>query len=518
MTKKESEFRMQRKSFPIEELGSDFFDPVMAGEFQILKVRFQNTSLAKKINISTNEPSWMAHFGKFQPLEDNLKEPLAMRYHGHQFHHYNPELGDGRGFLYAQFLFDQNLFELGTKGSGTTPYSRRGDGRLTLKGAVREALCTAYLQFQSVNTSKTFSIIETKENLIRHDEPSPTRSAILFRYSHGHIRIGNFQRQLFYQNPENIKKLTSYCLKYFYPFASSSQSKEEMLLENATFRLADLAASYMVSGFVHGVLNTDNINISGESFDYGPYRFLPHFDPHFTAAYFDTHGLYCFGRQPSSFLWNLKQLQKCLVYSNGDLKWDLELEFGKNFQFHLVRRFLRKLHLKPKQLSAHFQEFLKDPLSLEKNNFIFHENSQFPFSPDTEKRESLITSEEFNKAQKLVEFFFQWVESHPECGYEEAFFYLSSLQLSVENEITKKWQDTFSTSKEFNNLQTFISQHFENAEKNEDLKNYLKLSAPETMLINEIESIWEQIDSNDNWQLFENKIQRLERLNSVYRF
>lgn len=503
---------------PITELGNDFFDPVKGGEFQFLKIRYQNISLAKKLNLSTEETKWKEHFGEFKPLKDNLPQPLAMRYHGHQFRHYNPDLGDGRGFLFAQFLFNQNLFELGTKGSGTTPYSRRGDGRLTLKGAVREALCTSYLQFQSVNSSKTFSIIETKENLIRHDEPSPTRSSILFRYSHGHIRIGNFQRQLFYQNPENIKKLTAYCLKYFYPLTPISHPPEEVFLEQVTFRLADLAASYMIAGFVHGVLNTDNINISGESFDYGPYRFLPHFDPHFTAAYFDSHGLYCFGRQPSTFLWNLEQLQKCLIHSNADLKLNLELEFAKNFQFHLVRRFLKKLHLRPKLANLYFQEFLQNPHSPEKNNYIAPQNFQFPFILDTEKRETLIASEIFNKAQELLELFFQWTEAHPECGYEEAYFYLSSLNAAIENETTKKWQEKMQNSPELQKILDLISQYFEFSAENNSFQQYLTQGRPETLLINEIESIWEQIDSADNWQLFENKIQRLEQLNSVYEF
>ena len=124
-----------------------------------------------------------------------MPEPLALRYHGHQFRVYNPEIGDGRGFLYAQLRDGlDRLLDLATKGSGTTPYSRRGDGRLTLKGGVREILATEMLEALGVNTSKSFSLIETGEELMRGDEPSPTRSAVLVRLSHSHIRIGTFQR------------------------------------------------------------------------------------------------------------------------------------------------------------------------------------------------------------------------------------------------------------------------------------------------------------------------------------
>ena len=134
--------------------------------------------------------------------------PLALKYHVHQFGHYNSELGDGRGFLLSQFLDKNNkLWDLGTKGSGQTSFSRGGDGRLTLKGAVREVLATEFLSSLGVLTSQTLSIIETGENLIRNDEPSPTRSAVLVRRSHSHIRIGTFQRLAHLNANESIERL-----------------------------------------------------------------------------------------------------------------------------------------------------------------------------------------------------------------------------------------------------------------------------------------------------------------------
>lgn len=507
---------MQETKLPIYELGSDFYDSVTGGAYEIRQLRFRNKNISELLKLSHLDlDTWLEHFGHFKNLGQNLQQPLALRYHGHQFRHYNPELGDGRGFLFAQFMLDDQAYELGTKGSGTTPYSRQGDGRLTLKGAVREALCTAYLQFQSVNTSKTFSIVETGENLIRHDEPSPTRSSILFRFSHGHIRIGSFQRQLFYQNPENIRKLTDYCLKYFYPWASLQNSPEETLLKNASFRLADLAASYMVAGFVHGVLNTDNINISGESFDYGPYRFLPAFDPQFTAAYFDTRGLYCFGRQPSSFLWNLEQLKKCLVFAQPELTWDLSLHFAKYFQFHLIRRFLMKLQIQPQTENTLFQEYLLSTMNPLKNNFSKTSSQIFPFIPDEDKIDSLLMCQEFHQAQELLDLFYSWLEASPQLHYEEGFFSLCQAIYET-NKNTP-------TGEPFNNLWKHFQNYFQ---PNIQIKNtqptaflnYLNNQKPEMLLIDEIESIWQQIDSMDDWTLFENKIQKLNGLNSVYNF
>ena len=163
------------------QLGSEFFDPVRPASFPQTILRFRNQAAARQIGIENlSDEAWIEHFGSVtNRFAGNLQRPLALRYHGHQFQNYNPQLGDGRGFLFAQFrdLDNGRLLDLGTKGSGQTPWSRRGDGRLTLKGAVREALATEMLEALGVNTSKTLSVIETGESLERHDEPSPTRRA-----------------------------------------------------------------------------------------------------------------------------------------------------------------------------------------------------------------------------------------------------------------------------------------------------------------------------------------------------
>ena len=258
------------------------------------------------------QDGWAAHFCRFEPLPDNLTQPLALRYHGHQFRVYNPEIGDGRGFLFAQLRDDRGrLLDLGTKGSGQTPYSRHADGRLTLKGGVREVLATEMLEALGVNTSKSFALFETGEALERGDEPSPTRSAVLTRLSHGHIRIGTFQRLAFFGEVENIRKLVRYCLENLYG-ESRATIRAAAVRSGQRRRRRRLAASYLAAGFVHGVLNSDNINVTGESFDYGPWRFTPDWDPEFTAAYFDHYGLYAFGRQPEAIHWDLAQLGRRL--------------------------------------------------------------------------------------------------------------------------------------------------------------------------------------------------------------
>jgi uncharacterized protein YdiU (UPF0061 family) len=293
----------------ILKLGDGFYDAVVAADFPQTILRFRNDRAAARIGLDTlDDAQWVAHFGRFAPLPGNLREPLAMRYHGHQFRNYNPEIGDGRGFTFAQMRgADDALYELGTKGSGQTPYSRFGDGRLTLKGGVREILATEMLEALGVNTSRTFSLIETGEALQRNDEPSPTRAAVMVRMSLGHIRIGTFQRLAYFGEAEAMRRLVDYCLVEMFGVEPGDDPVADFL-ERVVAGTARMAAQFMVAGFVHGVLNTDNINVMGESFDYGPWRFAPTFDPGFTAAYFDHAGLYAYGRQPDAILWNVAQL------------------------------------------------------------------------------------------------------------------------------------------------------------------------------------------------------------------
>ena len=301
------------------QLGPAFYDVVTPARFPQFILRYRNQRAAEQIGLQDlSDEQFIDHFGRFMPLQGSLPEPLALRYHGHQFGTYNPELGDGRGFLFAQYKDQQtgHLLDLGTKGSGRTPYARTADGRLTLKGGVREVLATELLTALNVPTSQSFSLIETGEALERHDEPSPTRSSVLVRLLHGHIRIGSFQRLAYLGQADNLEKLLRHTVRHYYPELDPDLAYEQLILSflpGFAERVSDMVAGWMVAGFVHGVLNTDNFNITGESFDYGPWRFLPHFDPGFTAAYFDQTGRYAYGRQPSAAMWALCRLADCFV-------------------------------------------------------------------------------------------------------------------------------------------------------------------------------------------------------------
>ncbi|MGC6536410.1 MAG: protein adenylyltransferase SelO family protein [Candidatus Puniceispirillaceae bacterium] len=331
-------------------LGTDFFSPVKPIKPPKMILRYRNDRAAASVGLADlTDDEWCRHFGLFEPFDNSLTEPLALAYHGHQFGVYNPDIGDGRGFLFAQMLEDgtRRLLDCGTKGSGQTPYSRSGDGRLTLKGAVREILATEMLTALGVKTSKTLSVIETGEALSRHDEPSPARSAILVRLSHSHIRIGSFQRHLYLQQPEQNEKLVRYVMRHYYPDADADLPVAELLpvfLSLLTEKIATMTGGWMAAGFVHGVLNTDNFNVTGESFDYGPWRFLPHLDPNFTAAYFDNQGRYAYGRQPDAALWALCRLADCFLEQTDKDKLEQALSpFFGIMEKAMIDGFLRRL-------------------------------------------------------------------------------------------------------------------------------------------------------------------------------
>ncbi|MBP0028279.1 protein adenylyltransferase SelO [Roseofilum sp. Guam] len=303
----------------LENLGDDYYDPVVPAQFPQHILRWRNNDLLVQMGLNPQQVSdrhFIDFFGKFE----SGRPCLALKYHGYQFGEYNPWLGDGRGFLYGQVqAVDGQLYDFGTKGSGMTPYSRGADGRLTLKGGVREILAGEMLHRLGVNTSRCLSLIETGESLWRGDEPSPARSSVMVRWSCSHIRFGTFERLRYFERSDLITKLLDHVIETYYPAPfplvqpESARDRYIRFYDQLVQRVAQLAAQWMAAGFCHGVLNTDNMSITGESFDYGPYAFIPHYDPNFTAAYFDYSGRYSYGNQPLICQLNLELLSVALA-------------------------------------------------------------------------------------------------------------------------------------------------------------------------------------------------------------
>ena len=326
-----------------EQLGDDYYDVVAAEEFPQHILRFRNNELLPAIGLdpqTVTDADFVAAFGYFA----NRQPLLAMRYHGYQFGEYNSALGDGRGFLYGQVRGkDGELYDFGTKGSGRTPYSRGGDGRLTLKGGVREVLAAEMLHRMGVKTSRCLSLVETGEALWRGDEPSPTRSSVMVRFSRTHIRFGTFERLHYLGRKDLIQKLLDHVIAVYYPHLQGDDRYLRFYAELVQ-RVATLTAQWMSAGFCHAVLNTDNMSIVGESFDYGPYAFITQYDPKFTAAYFDYYGRYCYANQPDACIWNLQMLQAPLKGLLDPIAMETALDqFNLHYQTVYRRRMLQKL-------------------------------------------------------------------------------------------------------------------------------------------------------------------------------
>ncbi len=455
-----------------DELGEGFYDFVQAAKFPKQILRFRNQTWAERLGLGElDNEEWIEHFAKFEPLEENFQNPMALLYHCHQFLSYNPDIVDGRGFIFAQIRdpIDGSLLDLGTKGSGQTPFSRSGDGRLTLKGAVREALATEMLEMHGVYTSKTFSVVETGEALERNDEPSPTRAAVLVRLNHSHVRFGTFQRHAAYKDARRLEKLLDYTIKHFYPHIKATDpiEKAAAVVAEATVKSARVCAEWMIAGFVHGVLNTDNMLITGESFDYGPWRFTPNYDPKFTAAYFDQTGLYAFGRQPESVIWNLEQLASCftILFPEGTTTYDPLVSalnpFTEAFNSHLVEKFFDRIGLQRKSLE--------------------------------EDAELLFGSFQFMAQNEL--------------GYDQFFFDWYGGSASRTRAMTGSAQEHY-RGEAFDQFETLLNNHEARPEVRERLKDrYFERPRPCSMLIDEVEWIWESIAAKDDWTRFEKKIE-----------
>ncbi|MBD1875870.1 YdiU family protein [Nodosilinea sp. FACHB-131] len=461
----------------LESLGDDYYDIVAAAKFPQHILRFRNDDVVRRLGldpVTVSDDNFIEAFGKFQG-----REPfLALRYHGYQFGEYNPFLGDGRGFLYGQVRgTDGNLYDFGTKGSGTTPYSRGGDGMLTLKGGVREVLAAEALHALGVNTSRAFSLVETGEALWRGDEPSPTRSSVLVRFSQSHIRFGTFERLEYHKRPDLIAKLLEHVIDIYYPEARLFTDTQERYLHfygELCDRVARLAAQWMSVGFCHAVLNTDNMSITGESFDYGPYAFMDGYDPRFTAAYFDYAGRYSYGNQPIICQMNLKALQKPLklIMPEADLEAALE-PFKDRYATYYQQRMLQKLGF----------EALTDDL-----------------------------------ASTLVS---QTIEllSAVEVGYHDFFLGLTE-QFSID------WRDDvsqiFSATLQVSDvaavapLETWRQTYHRclqslDADKMAGVASLLQRTNPQTVLLRpEIEAIWEPITTDDNWQPFYDLLNKIQ--------
>jgi serine/tyrosine/threonine adenylyltransferase len=237
-------------------------------------------------------------------------EPIAQAYAGHQFGHFTM-LGDGRAILLGEHITpDGKRFDIQLKGSGQTPFSRRGDGRAALGPMLREYIISEALHALGVPTTRSLAVVLTGEPVYRETEHA---GAILTRVAASHIRVGTFEFLAAQRNPEDLRILADYTLVRHYPEVSAAENPYLGLLRAVMERQALLVAKWLHIGFIHGVMNTDNMTLCGETIDYGPCAFMDAYDPATVFSSIDHEGRYAYGNQPSMTQWNLARLAETLL-------------------------------------------------------------------------------------------------------------------------------------------------------------------------------------------------------------
>ena len=238
-------------------------------------------------------------------------EPLAGAYAGHQFGHFVPQLGDGRAILLGEVIgLDGLRYDIQLKGSGPTPFSRRGDGRAALGPVLREYLVSEAMHALGVPTTRALAAVATGQPVFRE---TVVPGAILTRVAASHLRVGTFQYFAARRDVDSLRILADYAIARHYPQAASAPHPYRALLDGVVARQAALVAQWMMLGFIHGVMNTDNTSISGESIDYGPCAFMEAYEPDKVFSSIDSQGRYAYSNQPHAMHWNLTRLAECLL-------------------------------------------------------------------------------------------------------------------------------------------------------------------------------------------------------------
>jgi len=270
-----------------------------------------NEELASTLNLdfSKTDKKKLAEIfsGNSIPEETNT---IAQAYAGHQFGHFTM-LGDGRAVLLGEHLVNNDTrFDIQFKGSGRTSFSRGGDGRAALGPMLREYIISEAIHSLNIPTTRSLAVVKTGEKVVRENL---LQGAILTRVASSHLRVGTFQYIASTQNIENLNTLVDYTINRHYPEIKTSNSKALDLLNHVMERQCKLVVNWMRVGFIHGVMNTDNMTISGETIDYGPCAFMDHYDPKTVFSSIDKFGRYAFSNQPPITKWNLARFAECLI-------------------------------------------------------------------------------------------------------------------------------------------------------------------------------------------------------------
>ncbi len=339
----------------------DFVDPYM---FDDPKILLLNDSLAKDLNLDLNKLRSEGHL--YLSSNITVTEPIAQAYAGHQFGHFTM-LGDGRALLLGELETASGLVDLQLKGSGPTKYSRGGDGKATLTSMLREFIISEAMHHMNIPTTRSLAVLTTGEKVRRERLED---GAILVRTSKGHIRVGTFQ---YASLKGKVKEVADYTIKRLYPYVKDYAA----LLEEVVKGQADLIARWQSVGFIHGVMNTDNMSIAGETIDYGPCAFMDIYDEKTVFSSIDDNGRYAYNQQPHIALWNLTRFAETLLHLfSEDEKESIKIaksilnKFSYYYQISYLNHFSKKIGIdKPVQEDFVLIEELLSIMENEKLDF-----------------------------------------------------------------------------------------------------------------------------------------------------
>lgn len=329
--------------------------------------------------------------------------PLAQAYAGHQFGHFTM-LGDGRAVLIGEHITPNGeRVDIQLKGSGRTPYSRGGDGKAALGPMLREYIISEAMNAFGIPTTRSLAVVTTGEPIIRE---SYLPGAILTRVASSHIRVGTFQFASRFGNVHELKELADYTINRHFPNIDDKENKYLSLLQEVIKRQAELIAKWQLVGFIHGVMNTDNMAISGESIDYGPCAFMDVYDPATVFSSIDTQGRYAYGNQPNLAAWNLARLAETLIpllHINQDEAVELAQDAVSNFAELYKSNWLSGMRSKLGIFNEEEQDesLIEDLLSMMNKYGADYTNTFSALTLDKKEGIAMFSTMEFNKWYEL---------------------------------------------------------------------------------------------------------------------
>jgi len=329
--------------------------------------------------------------------------PLAQAYAGHQFGHFTM-LGDGRAVLIGEHITPQGeRFDIQLKGSGITPYSRGGDGKAALGPMLREYIISEAMNALGIPTTRSLTVITTGESIIRE---SHLPGAILTRVASSHIRVGTFQFASRFGNVYELKELADYTINRHFPNVADKENKYLSLLQEVIKKQAELIAKWQLVGFIHGVMNTDNMAISGETIDYGPCAFMDVYDPATVFSSIDIQGRYAYGNQPKIAAWNLARFAETLLpllHTNEDEALKLAQKEVSNFAELYKSNWLSGMRAKLGIFNEEAQDklLIEDLLSMMHKHSADYTNTFSALTFDKREGNALFRTIEFNRWYEL---------------------------------------------------------------------------------------------------------------------